>query len=540
MTVSLHMSPQHRLGIRRTTPWRTFILATAMSVAASSAQASISWDGEANSNWWFNPTNWNSTGSPNNLLPPNPQPVATSGDAQISIGTSGAWNVTGEGVVYDPDHDPWFNGPSGIAANLVYQTSPASALMSSTLMRNYGPQTLYRLYIARNTTTANLLTIKSGDLAIESTTIIGRSGSTASALNLGKVVQTGGLVRLPLTGLDLAQRETSGWGNGTWDYQGGTLEVSQESTQNLRLSAGSAGTMASPGPGAGGYGRMIIRNPTTGGHVRTYNAQISSYSGNSNDPAFDALDPDGITTGVGIVEFHFQNGNTRPMQVINNLSINNGLEASTGGTRSSRLSLVLDEAPSAPGGIPQSLALFDVDSDGSGAGNIQGTGSLGGTFSSADGLTNYPAGAVVSAIFGATKYNWSIRYSGNITWAVGQQNDSVIESISATGGRDIVLEGLSTEAATSVPGDYNNDGTVDAADYVVWRDNRNTVNVLPNDPFGPIVDVAQYDLWKKNFGVTVISPALGAAAVPEPSTLLLVLVAATGALSVRGRRCEAN
>ena len=34
------------------------------------------------------------------------------------------------------------------------------------------------------------------------------------------------------------------------------------------------------------------------------------------------------------------------------------------------------------------------------------------------------------------------------------------------------------------PGDYNDDGTVNAADYVVWRKNEGTMNVLPNDAIG--------------------------------------------------------
>ena len=33
-------------------------------------------------------------------------------------------------------------------------------------------------------------------------------------------------------------------------------------------------------------------------------------------------------------------------------------------------------------------------------------------------------------------------------------------------------------------GDYNNNGKVDAADYVLWRNNVGTTTVLPNDPGG--------------------------------------------------------
>jgi T5SS/PEP-CTERM-associated repeat protein len=61
-----------------------------------------------------------------------------------------------------------------------------------------------------------------------------------------------------------------------------------------------------------------------------------------------------------------------------------------------------------------------------------------------------------------------------------------------------------------LPGDYNGDGTVNAADYVVWRKNDGTQ--------------AGYDTWRANFGRTAGS-GLGAnanAGVPEPATLIML------------------
>jgi hypothetical protein len=72
------------------------------------------------------------------------------------------------------------------------------------------------------------------------------------------------------------------------------------------------------------------------------------------------------------------------------------------------------------------------------------------------------------------------------------------------------------------PGDFNGDGTVDAADYAVWRDNFGTNNVLLNDPIGGMITQDQYDVWKSNFGVTM-GPGSGASgdsqSVPEPAIL---------------------
>jgi polyhydroxybutyrate depolymerase len=70
--------------------------------------------------------------------------------------------------------------------------------------------------------------------------------------------------------------------------------------------------------------------------------------------------------------------------------------------------------------------------------------------------------------------------------------------------------------AASFPGDYNQNGTVDAADYVVWRKELGTTYAQ-----------ADYDTWRSHFGQmsgngTVLPSAeLLPAAIPEPVTLVL-------------------
>jgi hypothetical protein len=51
------------------------------------------------------------------------------------------------------------------------------------------------------------------------------------------------------------------------------------------------------------------------------------------------------------------------------------------------------------------------------------------------------------------------------------------------------------------PGDYNDDGTVDAADYVSWR-NAGPSDVLPNDDTPGVVNSSDYQVWRANFGNT--------------------------------------
>jgi hypothetical protein len=90
-------------------------------------------------------------------------------------------------------------------------------------------------------------------------------------------------------------------------------------------------------------------------------------------------------------------------------------------------------------------------------------------------------------------------------------------------------------APEGLSGDFNEDGKVDAADYVLWRKNDTANASLPNDD-GLTTQAARYGLWRENFG-NASGPGGGAgAAVPEPSTALLLVVAIAGALLMKGRR----
>ncbi len=76
---------------------------------------------------------------------------------------------------------------------------------------------------------------------------------------------------------------------------------------------------------------------------------------------------------------------------------------------------------------------------------------------------------------------------------------------------------------TGTPGDYNGDGTVDAADYTVWRDSLGQSGIgLPADGSGNgTVDESDYQVWKANFG-TSSATASSATVVPEPGTAILL------------------
>jgi hypothetical protein len=85
------------------------------------------------------------------------------------------------------------------------------------------------------------------------------------------------------------------------------------------------------------------------------------------------------------------------------------------------------------------------------------------------------------------------------------------------------------------PGDYNSDGKVDAADYVVYRANEGTQNPLPNDNMiGGTIGQDHYNLWRLNFGLgSGAGTSSFSASVPEPG---LSISAAFLALVLVGRR----
>jgi autotransporter-associated beta strand protein len=89
--------------------------------------------------------------------------------------------------------------------------------------------------------------------------------------------------------------------------------------------------------------------------------------------------------------------------------------------------------------------------------------------------------------------------------------------------------GILTVGPSILAGDYNNNGIVDAADFVIWRKNIGQPSqTLPNDTTGVIIGDAQYDLWRSNFGSTTAVPGSGSvansSAVPESSSFGLLML----------------
>jgi hypothetical protein len=98
-------------------------------------------------------------------------------------------------------------------------------------------------------------------------------------------------------------------------------------------------------------------------------------------------------------------------------------------------------------------------------------------------------------------------------------------------GNNLVLQ---VGGGGTLDGDYNSDGVVNAADYTLWADNLGTNNPLANDTIGGLITEAHYLQWKNNFGNAQSSGS--GAAVPEPVSLVLLILGVIGCCGARTRK----
>jgi PEP-CTERM motif len=118
----------------------------------------------------------------------------------------------------------------------------------------------------------------------------------------------------------------------------------------------------------------------------------------------------------------------------------------------------------------------------------------------------------------------------------GATEDLVFSFLQAGSSQPTIGAVIYQAFAAAVPGDYNEDGKVNAADYTVWRNHLGATFDLPNrdeSNSGPTNEM-DYAFWKANFGNPMgAGSGAVAAAVPEPGSLLLVCL---GCLGLLGRR----
>jgi hypothetical protein len=91
---------------------------------------------------------------------------------------------------------------------------------------------------------------------------------------------------------------------------------------------------------------------------------------------------------------------------------------------------------------------------------------------------------------------------------------------------DVITE-LNFTSGARLPGDYNRDDSVDAADYVVWRKTLGQSGLVPysgadGDGDGNVLQ-ADLDVWRANFGNTGHGSGSATAPVPEPFSAVLAV-----------------
>ncbi|MCI0331889.1 MAG: autotransporter-associated beta strand repeat-containing protein [Planctomycetes bacterium] len=150
-------------------------------------------------------------------------------------------------------------------------------------------------------------------------------------------------------------------------------------------------------------------------------------------------------------------------------------------------------------------------------------------------------------------YQWSfendddwIPFNTGTNGAIDAVNGTItIDSIwiTGSGNAQIYLDTVSHNAnsllAALIPGDYDRNGVVDAADYATWRAGYGQA-VPPGigaDGNGDgAVDLADYVVWRRQMSMAGSGAAGNAASTPEPASLLLVAAAVLGLSLLKPRR----
>jgi fibronectin-binding autotransporter adhesin len=419
----------------------------------------------------------------------------------IGIGGNGTLNATGTGTtVLSPGFMWW--GSGGSSANLTFSDN-ATGVFSG-------------IQMARTTTagtTANVSVLTGADVTVGSLSIAADGGTTTS-----------GTLNVEGTGSTVAQISSS------------PLTVGHASTGTATINVG---TIASGASFTTGTGAVTINRRGTinvGGVFTTgafnlkgnaaVNGQINVRAG--SQMVIDAgkslslvsggtLPNDGMLKGAGIVAGTVLNdGVVEPGDSVGTLTIDGNYTQQSSGT------LIAEIA---------STASFD---------------------------------RLVVTQHAALSGQILLRLLGGFTPTAGDSFDlidwnsvggafNVFQYPGLPAGLDWDFSQISTTGVVSVvnipvlPGDYNEDGSVDAADYTVWRDKLGSATTLPNDDTAG-VGPDDYTRWKNNFGNQAGSGSLSLVGtrdggsssgklvpVPEPvsSTQLLLLTSAF--LAIRRR-----
>jgi hypothetical protein len=245
--------------------------------------------------------------------------------------------------------------------------------------------------------------------------------------------------------------------------------------------------------------------------------ESSIYGIGSTDPFFRNPDPTGgigqvpaggaepvtrnSSTGVGWLYQRFEDGSAAPLQGFTKLML---VDFGDGGD---------SEAP----GEWEILHTIDMSTVDSGWYQL--------------GVDYDPATKQIVGSFNGQDFMFTLDYDLLGTFFVGYR-EAITGTSANAAQHDPPTYDLFATGPAGLPGDYNNNGTVDASDYVVWRDNVGTNSTLPNNSLPGPIGQAHYDQWRANFG-EALSVGGQATGVPEPSGVVLAAMCLATAFSLR-------
>lgn len=123
-------------------------------------------------------------------------------------------------------------------------------------------------------------------------------------------------------------------------------------------------------------------------------------------------------------------------------------------------------------------------------------------------------------------------------------NFALIDLPSLGGGLEWDTSRLLTDGTLAVAmttailaGDYNGNGTVDAADYTVWQDSfGSAVDLAADGNSNGVIDAADFTVWQDNFGMTTSVISTSLPAIPEPGSLTVVLMSSLSLICRKNKR----
>lgn len=149
--------------------------------------------------------------------------------------------------------------------------------------------------------------------------------------------------------------------------------------------------------------------------------------------------------------------------------------------------------------------------------------------------------------FGQSSFSQAVSLEGDVNYVQftnGQDALILVDAAHLPENFDLpnALANLSVNGIPGLAGDYNQSGTVDAADYAVWRDTLgHTGAVLAADGNGTHqIDQGDYEVWRSHFGSIAANSGGSNSHVPEPAALIIALTACVWAVNATRRRRAAR